>query len=405
MNNIGIIGVGKLGLPYALSFEHVGFNVYASSYKKEYVEALQNGTYESTEPEVLDYLTKAKNITFTIDNHIVIDKCDFIYVMVATPSTDAGDYDTSAVTDVANDFLKHNGNVTGKVLIVGSTVNPGDCDKLQELLNPAGVHVVYCPTFVAQGEVMRLIRDPHTLAIGTDNKQIARKCKDIFESIVPITVPFFIFKRKTLEILKLAGNGRSTLLISFFNFIGQVLLSEGLEDDLEHSCYYLNYVKRLTSAEEFDVTDTTTFGNIKNQLKFGYGFGGPCYPRDNKSLTYYTNNLGLEYPYGTITDEFNHEHANFLSNFLMKKNVRNFPYYFEYVSYKKGVAIFEESHQLQVCKNLLTHGKIVYIEPTEFLLQEIVDELSKEFPDQVIIKSLRDIDTKIYNATAIIQLH
>jgi UDP-N-acetyl-D-mannosaminuronate dehydrogenase len=27
MNNIGIIGVGKLGLPYALVFERAGFNV------------------------------------------------------------------------------------------------------------------------------------------------------------------------------------------------------------------------------------------------------------------------------------------------------------------------------------------------------------------------------------------
>lgn len=402
MDNIGIIGVGKLGLPYALSFERAGFNVYASSYKKEYVEALQNGTYESTEPEVLDYLEKAKNITFTIDNHLVIDKCDFIYVMVATPSTDAGDYDTSAVTIVANDFLNHSGSVNGKMLVVGSTVNPGDCDKLQELLNPIGVNVVYSPTFVAQGEVMRMIRDPHTLAIGTDSKEIANRCKDIFESIVPVTIPFFVFKPKTLEILKLAGNSRATILISFINSLGQMLLSEGLEDDLENSCFYINQVKGLMLPPNFNARNLEHFNKIKNQSKFGYGFGGPCYPRDNRSLVHYANKLGIGYPYGSVTDEFNHEHANFLTNFLMKKNVKNVPYYFEYVSYKKGVAMFEESHQLRVCKNLLANGKVVYLEPTEFLLQEIIDELNKEFPGQVIVKSIKDINTEIYNATAII---
>ena len=38
--NIGIIGVGKLGLSYALVFEKQGLAVYASSYKQEYVEEL-----------------------------------------------------------------------------------------------------------------------------------------------------------------------------------------------------------------------------------------------------------------------------------------------------------------------------------------------------------------------------
>ena len=50
MNKIGIIGVGKLGLPYALTFESMGYDVCASSYKQEYVTDLKNKTYESTEP-------------------------------------------------------------------------------------------------------------------------------------------------------------------------------------------------------------------------------------------------------------------------------------------------------------------------------------------------------------------
>ena len=37
---IGIIGVGKLGLAFALMFEQHGFDVIASSYKTEYVDNL-----------------------------------------------------------------------------------------------------------------------------------------------------------------------------------------------------------------------------------------------------------------------------------------------------------------------------------------------------------------------------
>jgi UDP-N-acetyl-D-mannosaminuronate dehydrogenase len=49
--NIGILGVGKLGLVYALSFERHGMTVWASSYKQEYVESLQaRRTDNITEP-------------------------------------------------------------------------------------------------------------------------------------------------------------------------------------------------------------------------------------------------------------------------------------------------------------------------------------------------------------------
>ena len=59
------------------------------------------------------------------------------------------------------------------------------------------------------------------------------------------------------------------------------------------------------------------------------------------------------------------------------------PYYFEYVSYKKGVSIFEESHQLKICKKLLANNAKVYIEPTVFLLPFIVSDLKKEFGSNV----------------------
>ena len=72
--NIGILGVGKLGLVYALSFERHGLTAWASSYKQEYVEFLQaKNTDNITEPEIAELLKASQNITFTTDNHKVID--------------------------------------------------------------------------------------------------------------------------------------------------------------------------------------------------------------------------------------------------------------------------------------------------------------------------------------------
>lgn len=376
--NIGIIGVGRLGLAYALVFEQKGFNVFASSYKQDYVENLQQKKIDTVEPGIADMLSSAKNIYFTVDNHEIINKCDMIYVMVATPSNPAGDYDVSAVMEVVNDMAIHPTDVAGKILIVGSTVNPGTCEKIQEQLQSRGVDVVYSPTFVAQGTVIRDIQNPHSLSIGTTNHAVAKQCQDVFSKIVANDTPIFIFNPLTAEILKLAGNCKATMQISYFNMIGQILLDRGLQDDLDNACSYLNFVK------------------LKNMFSFGFGYGGPCYPRDNRSFVHYAKSIGMDYPLGELLDTFNQNHVVWLTKYFIKSNKDNLPFYFEYVSYKKGVNIFEESHQLAVCKNLLRQGHTVYIELSEFLLPKIKQDLSEEFENLVKFVTINDLNTNVY---------
>ena len=336
--NIGIIGVGRLGLAYALVFEQKGFNVFASSYKQDYVEQLSKKITDTNEPGIKEALQNSQNITFTTDNHQVIDACDILYVMVATPSNPDGDYDVTAVHEVANDLLEHKHDIKDKILVVGSTANPGTCADLQSKLDSRGVHVVYCPTFVAQGTVLKNIEDPHTMSIGTTNKIVGDKIQSLFSKICKDNTPVYQMSPTTAEILKLAGNCRATLMISWFNLIGQILIKAGMEQDITTASKYLNFVK------------------LDHKVHFGFGYGGPCFPRDNKSFVHYAKTIDSDYSIGTLVDEFNHYHADFLSDFLISKNKDKLPYYFDHVSYKKGVNIMEESHQLAVCKKLLHSG-------------------------------------------------
>jgi UDPglucose 6-dehydrogenase len=375
--NIGIVGVGRLGIAYALVLEQQGFNVFASSYKSEYIELLSQKKIDSNEPGISEMLASSNNIHFTIDNHKIIDSCDIIYVMVATPSTTSGDYDVSAVHDVANDFLTYPGDVKNKILIVGSTVNPGTCAELQILLDTVGVHVVYCPTFVAQGSVLKDIADPHTLSLGTDNTEVADRCKEVFSKLVTADTPIYQMHSTTAEILKLAGNCRATMEISYFNLVGQILIKSGVSPaDIDVANQYLNFVKK------------------GQKWKFGFGFGGPCYPRDNNAFVHYADTVGINFSIGKTVDQFNESHVEFLTSHFLSNNPESLPYYFDYVSYKKGVNIFEESHQLKVCKKLLEAGATVYIEPSVYLLQIIIDDLQKQFTNNVKFVSLPDLDNQ-----------
>jgi UDPglucose 6-dehydrogenase len=374
--NIGILGVGKLGLVYALSFERHGATVYASSYKKEYVESLQNKNVTNiTEPHIADLLTASKNITFTVDNHEVIRNCEVIYVMVATPSLADGSYDVSAVYEIANDIVTHPEPVDNKILIVGSTVNPGDCAKLQELVGQRNVHVVYSPTFAAQGSVLNDIENPVALLLGTDHNEIARRCRSVFAHIISADTPVHQLSSTTGEILKIAANCYGTMRINFFNMIGQMLIKSGLEHDIENANSYLSGVDRR-----------------KGNLRFGFGYGGPCYPRDNKSFKHFTNQIGMEYDYAEINDQFNQNHITFLTDYFLTDNKNNLDFYFPYISYKPKVKIFEESHQLAVCRNLLAKGACVYVEPTEFVDPEIQKELENQWGDQIRFVTLKDLE-------------
>jgi hypothetical protein len=99
----------------------------------------------------------------------------------------------------------------------------------------------------------------------------------------------------------------------------------------------------------------------------------------------------MDYPMGELLDDFNQNHVNWLTEHFIEKNKDKLPYYFSYVTYKKGVNIIEESHQLAVCKNLLRKGLTVYIELSEFLLPKIQQDLSNEFTNNVKFVKLKEL--------------
>ena len=151
---IGIIGAGRLGICFALLCEQAGHDVLVSDVRADYVKNLQQKIISTNEPEVEGLLKSSTNLRATTSNEEVIKECDIIYTLVATPSTEEGDYDVSAVWKVVDDF-KSVLPLEGKSFIVGCTTNPGDCNKIQKELDSLGVKVFYNPEFIAQGSIIK----------------------------------------------------------------------------------------------------------------------------------------------------------------------------------------------------------------------------------------------------------
>ena len=373
---IGVIGAGRLGICFALLCERAGYDVLVSDIREDYVNDLNAKKISTNEPEVEDLLRISKNFRATTNNKEVIEECDLIYTLVATPSLDDGSYDVSAVWDVVEDLK----DVTKKkYFVVGCTTNPGDCDAFQKYL-PRNVHVMYNPEFIAQGSIISDLKQADMVLLGVDptlEDHVVKDIKTLYQKIQTTRAIVSVMSPKSAEITKIAVNCFLTTKISYANMLGDVLHKSGCGDE-------------TTAVLRAIGTDSRIGGKY---LNYGLGYGGPCLPRDNRAFAHFAQKVGLEYNLGYVTDGFNNEHAQTVADYWEEMNKDRKPFYFEYISYKKGTDIITESQQYRLCLDLLDRGFKVYIQNDRRVSSQVSEYLDEKYGDQV-----RFVDNK-FNIT------
>ena len=365
---IGVIGAGRLGICFALLCEAAGYDVLVSDIREDYVNQLNERRIDTNEPEVDTLLRKAVKFRATTDNREVIEQCDLIYTLVSTPSLQDGSYDVSSVWDVVEEF---SGIEDRKYFVVGCTVNPGDCDKFKQNL-PRNVKVFYNPEFIAQGSIVNDLRNADMVLLGYDleigfDSPIVRDIRKLYERIQTSRAIVCTMSTTAAEITKIAVNCFLTTKISYANMLGDVLTMAGCGDE----------VVGVLGAIGAD----TRIG--RRYLNYGLGYGGPCLPRDNRAFAAFAKSLGMEYNLGYVTDGINNEHAKFVCDFYEKLNSKGIPFYFDYISYKKGTDILTESQQYRLCLDLLDRGHSVYIHNDKRVIDQIYDYLVTSYGERV----------------------
>ena len=141
--------------------------------------------------------------------------------------------------------------------------------------------------------------------------------------------------------------------------LGEVLIRSGLDEDVDRA---------LTA-----VGADTRIGH--KYMRYGFGYGGPCLPRDNRAFAHYAQQVGLDFPLGTIVDEFNRDHTGFLVQNAIEKNKKSLPFYMASITYKPHTDIIEESQQHKFLVDLLDLGHHVFVEPSNLLPVSTVQHL------------------------------
>jgi UDPglucose 6-dehydrogenase len=356
---IGIIGSGRLGLAFGLLCEKAGYKVILSDLNQDYIYNINKKICLTNEPFIQQMLFESKNITGTTNNLEVIEQSDIIFTFVDTPTTIDGNNDTTNLFKVVDDFLKaFNNDITiyGKKFIVGCSTNPGDCDKVQQILEPYVVEVAYSPKFVSKGELVKGIKESDIILIGSKYPTVSENLLTILRKIQTPPIRSYSMSLLASEITKFAINSFIATKVSFANMIGEVLIKSGLSD-------------------EIDIVLSAIGGNsfIGNKyLKYGFGYGGPYLPKDSRFLSSVVEEVAGDSNILKSVEEANVKHARFLKNFFILKNPnKNIPFILESLTYKKGTDDLEESQRYQLCIDLLEEGYYVYVVDDNLLFKKL----------------------------------
>jgi len=254
---------------------------------------------------------------------------------------------------------------------------------IEKKLSTLGMNVLYNPEFIAQGSIIKDLQNSDIVLIGGNNQNIVDEYVKIYKKIQTTTPNVHKMSLTAAELVKISINSFLTLKISFANMIGQILTKSGLECDIESALHAIGSDTRIGSK----------------YLRYGYGYGGPCLPRDNRSLSHYFKKVGLKYSLGNVVDNFNCEHVIFLTEYVIKQNKENLPFYIESITYKKNSDIIEESQQLQLCINLLKRGFVVYVQDHKMLSNNLKNSLKNTYTNLHFVnhKDLSNKNIKIYD--------
>ena len=371
--NIGIIGLGKLGLSMLAAFVHRGFDVKGYDVNRLLLEDLQQGIIRSNEPDIKEIAQVDNTWTNRFSNNFqdVFDHADTIFIIVPTPSQNDHSFSLEFVTDAINQINQcFYNNKSIKNIVVSSTVNPGDCDKLRTLLD-SKLKLFYSPEFIAIGSVVQDLLHPDLCIIGADSD--STEVQEIYQKFYKSTPQYSVLSFKEAEVAKIAINSYVTIKISFANTIGSLLYNLTNGDS--------NKIKRTLEAIGSD-------SRINNKyFKFGPGFGGPCFPRDNKCLNYHLINQGIHTSLPSASDEFNEWLLEFFTDKLKHMSCKNLVVVG--LSYKPNCDLLEESFVLDLVNkvkgfytNLYFIDKNIQSHPD---MQKILDNTNLDKSDTLFL--------------------
>ena len=343
---IGVIGLGYVGLPLAMEFVRAGFQVTGIDVDQEKVKKLNRGeNYVQDVEDISVTNAVAVNQLSATSDFSVIQNLDAISICVPTPLNKQKNPDISHINSVMKnmkDFIHHN-----MLIVLESTSYPGTTRELVlPKLESKGLRVGYefylcfSPERVDPGnKKYKTANTPKVLGGITPNCGVMGELlyKTIVDEIVMVSSP------ESAEMVKLLENTFRAVNIGLANEVA--IMCEKLGVDV---------------WEVIDAAATKPFGFMK--FTPGPGLGGHCIPIDPHYLSWKLKALDYNARFIQLAGEINTAMPLHVVGLVQKglnqlrKSIRGSQILVIGVAYKKNVDDVRESPALDVMKLLENDG-------------------------------------------------
>lgn len=269
---IVVAGTGYVGLVTAVCLSEVGHHVTCVDVNEEKINILKEGKSPIFEPGLEELMEKNSSLlTYTIDAKSAYKEADVIFVGVGTPEKKDGSANLKYVYEVAKEIAES--VEKDCIIVIKSTVPIGTNKKIEKFINDnlkhkVNVEIVSNPEFLSQGTAVRDTLHAQRIVLGVPSKKAEKVMKDVYDGF---NIPYVITNRESAEMIKYASNDFLALKISYVNEIANLCEIVGAD------------IQDVTKGMGMD----SRIGN--KFLQAGIGYGGSCFPKDTKALSWLAN--------------------------------------------------------------------------------------------------------------------
>ena len=364
---LGVVGLGYVGLPLAVEASLQGLNVVGYDINSERVDNINNGL-SPIEDISNEQLSSALKNFHPTTNSKELSECRNVVISVPTPLTDYQP-DLSYVIDAAKTVGEN--LVSNQVVILESTTYPGttievlipNLEKRSGLIAGKDFFVGYSPERIDPGNKIWKFKNTPKVISGM-NDDSTKKIKEFYESIIDETV--VVNGTKEAEMVKLLENTYRHVNIALINELA--MLCEMLDIDI---------------WEVVNAAKTKPFGF--ESFKPGPGVGGHCIPVDPEYLSFKTRQIGKPVRFVELAQEINNSMPTYVVNRvsdLLNSNdkiLRNSKILLLGVAYKKDISDMRESPAVDIAQLLLNKSvEVSFYDPFVEEFSVSGDSINKE---------------------------
>ncbi len=353
---IAVFGMGHVGLPTALGFAELGWNVIGADNDASKITRLKNGECHFFEPGMQELLSVHLNGRFTPTASLeeAVKQATILFVCVGTPQTTRGEADMSQVEALARIIAR---NSSGYKLVVEKSTVPAITGQwVRRTLQrhsanglgngngqrrvPAEFDVASNPEFLQEGKAIENFFHPDRIVCGVTSARARALLRELYREVA---APLLFTDLTTAELIKHSANAFLAMKVSFINLVADTCERVGAD------------VGKVAAGIGLDPRIGQQF------LQAGLGFGGYCLPKDLRAFTHLVEMHDVDSSLLRAVDAIN---VGRIDNFVTK--LRNALWVLQGkciavfgLAFKAGTDDIRESPALRVIERLLAEGATI----------------------------------------------